>query len=82
MAGGIIFLETIEDALHQRIFRTYDNHADILFKSESLECGKVCRFDIHIFAYSVRTGIAGSDVQLFNFRALSNFPCQSVFAAA
>jgi len=36
MAGGIIFLLTIEEALHPRIFPAHDKHAGILFKRGNL----------------------------------------------
>ena len=74
-------LEVIVDAFYQRVFGTYYYHFDVFFQSESADRFKVGSFDVDILAYGVCSGVSRSDVQLFNFRTLGNFPCQCMFAA-
>ncbi len=62
MAGGRVFLEAVEDALYQGVFGTHNNHVDSFLKGKGLECGKVCRLQVHILACFACTCIAGSDI--------------------
>ena len=62
MAGGRVFLEAVEDALYQRVFGTHNNHVDFFLKGKGLECGKVCRLQVHILACFACTCIAGRNI--------------------
>ena len=79
---GFIVAEEVVDAFYQRVFRTHYQHVDAVFKDKTFDGFEVIGFDGYVFAYLLRSGIARSDVQLFYFRTLCDFPCQCMFASA
>ena len=82
-AQGLIALEIIVDAFHERVLRPYDHHIDIMVEGKAGHAVEVRRFEFrHVRASLRRAGIAGRDKEFFYFVALGDFPCQRMFAAA
>ena len=82
VARGFVFLESVVNALHQRVFRTDDHHIDAALQSEGFQAREVGRPDVDILAHAACSGIARGDVEFLHFVALGYLPRQCVFAAA
>ena len=81
-AQMLIVLKVVVNTLDQRIFRAHDNHTNLMVDYKTTDGVKIIGFDGHILPHLGRTGIAGSNVEMFDFGTLCNFPGQCVFAAA
>ena len=82
VARGFVGLEGIVNALHQRVFGTYDHHLHVVVEGELLQCREIRGLQGDILPHLARTGIARRDIQFVHMVALGYFPRQCVFAAA
>ena len=78
----LILLENIVDTLHERVFRTHNNHVDAFLQHKLLDAGKVVGLEVHVFALKGRSCISWSYIELVDFWTLSYFPSQCVLSAA
>ena len=81
MQLGIVAEEVI-DAFHQRVFRAYDDHIDLVLQHKVLDAVEVIGLQGHVLAHLTGAGVAGSDIEFLNLGRLCDFPCEGVLAAA
>ena len=74
--------EIVVDALDQRVFRTDNDHVDVLLEHKTLNAFEVVGAQSDVGAHLRRAGITGGDKKLLDFGTLSDFPSQCVFATA
>ena len=77
-----VALESVIDAVHQRILRTDHNHVGGFVHGKVFQSIEIIDTDRYILSYIARSGVSRSNEELRTFRALGNFPCQGVLAAA
>ena len=74
--------EEIGNATHQWVFRSHDNHINLIFQHKLSDTTEVVNFQWDVDAHLTGSCIARSNVQRLCLGRLSNFPCEGVLTAA
>ena len=76
-----VCLEEIDDAVNERLFRSNDDHLNVIIKHRLLHCVKISYVDRDINTYRGGACVTRGDKDLRHHFTLSYFPCESMFAA-
>ena len=75
-----ILFEEVIDTFHQRIFRTHNDHIDLVGQDKGFDRLEIIGFDVDVGPCQSCTGISRCDEQLIHFRTLGDFPGNGMFA--